>query len=145
MQLVRNYLITFVVFFAIDIVWLGFIAKNLYNERLGHLMAESTNWPAAIIFYSIFIGGLMFFALNPALEKNSVMYAFLVGGLFGFMTYSTYDMTNLATLKDWPALISVVDIIWGTMLNAMTAGISFYIINFFAKWANKKSGEDKWI
>lgn len=133
MEMVRNYLIAFVVFFAIDIVWLGFVAKNLYNQHLSHLMADSTNWVAAIIFYALFIGGLMFFAINPALEKNSIVYAFLVGGLFGFMTYATYDMTNLATLKDWPLLITVIDITWGTLLNAMTAGISFYVINLFVK------------
>lgn len=133
MEMIRNYLIAFVVFFAIDIVWLGFVAKNLYNQHLSHLMADSTNWVAAIIFYALFIGGLMFFAINPALEKNSIAYAFLVGGLFGFMTYSTYDMTNLATLKDWPLLITVIDITWGTVLNAMTAGISFYVINLFVK------------
>lgn len=131
MELVRNYLIAFVVFFAIDIVWLGFVAKDFYREQLGFIMATKTNWPAAVVFYLIFIGGLMFFAINPALAKDSIKYAFLVGGLFGFMTYATYDMTNLATLKDWPLVISIIDIIWGTLLNALTAGVSFYIINLF--------------
>ena len=100
MGLVRNYLIVFVVFFVIDIVWLGFVAKDFYREQLGFIMASKTNWSAAIVFYLIFIGGLMFFAINPALAKDSIKYAFFVGGLFGFMTYATYDMTNLATLKD---------------------------------------------
>ncbi|HZJ85712.1 MAG TPA: DUF2177 family protein [Erysipelotrichaceae bacterium] len=131
MELVRNYLIAFVVFFVIDILWLGFVAKDFYREQLGFIMATKTNWPAAIVFYLIFIGGLMFFAINPALAKDSIKYAFLVGGLFGFMTYATYDMTNLATLKDWPLVISIIDIIWGTLLNALTAGVSFYIINLF--------------
>lgn len=131
MELVRNYLIAFVVFFAIDIVWLGFVAKDFYREQLGFIMATKTNWPAAVVFYLIFIGGLMFFAINPALAKDSIKYAFLIGGLFGFMTYATYDMTNLATLKDWPLVISIIDIIWGTLLNALTAGVSFYIINLF--------------
>lgn len=131
MELVRNYLIAFVVFFVIDILWLGFVAKDFYREQLGFIMATKTNWPAAVVFYLIFIGGLMFFAINPALAKDSIKYAFLVGGLFGFMTYATYDMTNLATLKDWPLVISIIDIIWGTLLNALTAGVSFYIINLF--------------
>lgn len=131
MEMIRNYGITFLVFFTIDIFWLGFVAKKLYSKHLGHLMADSTNWVAALIFYSLFIVGLIFFAINPALEKDSIMYAFLVGGLFGFMTYSTYDMTNLATLRDWPVIITALDITWGTLLNGMTAGISFYIINLF--------------
>lgn len=72
----------------------------------------------------------MFFVLNPALEKSSYAYALIVGGLYGFITYSTYDMTNLATLKDWPLTITIIDITWGTVLNALTAMVSFFIINF---------------
>lgn len=118
-------------FFAIDILWLGFVAKNLYRDHLGHLMRASTNWPAAILFYMAFIGGLIFFVINPALEKDSYTYALVIGGLFGFITYATYDMTNLATLKDWPLFITVIDITWGTVLNALTSMVSFFIINFF--------------
>lgn len=133
MEIIKHYIVTFVVFFAIDIVWLGVVAKKLYKENLSHLMADSTNWTAAIIFYALFIGGLIFFAINPALKKDSIIYAISVGALFGFMTYATYDMTNLATLKDWPLNITIIDIIWGTTLNALTAGISFYIIKFIDK------------
>lgn len=132
-EIIKQYLVTFVVFFAIDILWLGVIAKNLYKENLGYIMAEKTNWAAAIIFYTIFIGGLIFFAINPALKRDSIMYAVSLGALFGFMTYATYDMTNLATLKDWPLKITIIDIIWGTTLNALTAGVSFYIIKLIAK------------
>ncbi|NLA53960.1 MAG: DUF2177 family protein [Clostridiales bacterium] len=131
METIRNFGITLAVFFAIDILWLGLIAKKLYAKHLGHLMAQSTNWPAAIIFYLLFIVGLIFFVINPALEKNSLMYAFAVGAFYGLITYATYDMTNLATLKDWPLTITIIDIAWGTFLNAMTAGFSFYIINLF--------------
>ncbi len=128
MGIIKQYLIALVVFFVIDIIWLGFIAKDLYRENLGHLMRSSTNWPAAIIFYSFYIAGLIFFVVNPALEKNSIIYALLSGALFGFITYATYDMTNLATLKDWPLKITIIDIIWGTALNGLTASISFYFI-----------------
>lgn len=133
LTILRNYVITFVVFFTIDIVWLGFVAKNLYTDHLGHLMRSKTNWTAAIIFYIAFIGGLMFFVINPALEKGSWTYALLAGGFFGLITYATYDMTNLATLKDWPLIITLVDITWGTVLNALTAMVSFFIINLFGK------------
>lgn len=133
MEIIKQYIVTMIVFFAIDIAWLGFIAKKLYRESLGYIMADSTNWPAAIIFYSMYIGGILFFVLNPALEKGSMNYAILVGALFGFITYATYDMTNLATLKDWPLKITIIDIIWGTSLNALTAGVSFYIIKMMGK------------
>lgn len=128
MGIIKTYFVALVVFFAIDILWLGFIAKDLYRENLGHMMAPKTNWAAAIIFYAIFIGGLVFFAINPALQKDSWSYALLVGALFGFMCYATYDMTNLATLKDWPLKIVVIDIIWGTVLNGLTSVGSFFII-----------------
>lgn len=128
MTFIKTYLISLIVFFAIDILWLGFIAKKLYREEIGHLMAEKTNWPAAIIFYSIFIGGLVLFAVIPALEKESLTYALQMGALFGFMCYATYDMTNLATLKDWPVKITIIDILWGTILNSLTAGISFSVL-----------------
>ena len=127
------YLITVVVFFLVDIVWLGFISKNLYKEYLGHLMAPKVNWTAAIIFYLLFIVGLVFFAINPAIEKESLKHAFLLGGFFGLITYSTYDLTNLATLKDWPINITIIDIIWGTILNSATAGLTFLVANGFIK------------
>lgn len=91
-------------------------------------MADKTNWPAAIIFYMVYIIGLIFFALNPALKEGSLMYAALIGAFFGFITYATYDMTNLATLKNWPIFVTVVDIIWGTFLGSDTTSISFLII-----------------
>lgn len=129
-QFLRYYLVAFVVFFAIDLVWLGVVAKNMYKEHLGFIMSPNVNWVAAIGFYMVFIAGLIFFALNPAIEKNSIVYAILVGGFFGFITYATYDMTNLATLKDWPVFITVVDIIWGTVLCSLTTTVSFLVLKF---------------
>lgn len=128
MALIKMYLISLIVFFAIDIFWLGFFAKKFYRAQIGHLMAVKTNWPAAVIFYSIFIGGLVLFAVNPALEQDSWLHALKMGAFFGFMCYATYDMTNLATLKDWPLKITIIDIIWGTVLNSFTATLSFFIV-----------------
>lgn len=132
MRLIKTYIVTLVVFFAIDILWLGFIAKDMYRNNIGHLMADKTNWIAAIIFYMIFIGGLIFFAINPALNKDSWTQALLLGSLFGFMCYATYDMTNLATLKDWSLKITIVDIMWGTFLNGLTSTVSFFIMRFIS-------------
>lgn len=133
MQNLKIYLLTVIVFFLVDIVWLGFISKNLYKNYLGHLMAPNVNWVAALIFYALFIVGLVFFVINPALEKDSIIYAIMAGGFFGLITYSTYDLTNLATIKDWPLNITIIDIIWGTFLNAMTSGITFLVVDKFFK------------
>ncbi|MBN2221922.1 MAG: DUF2177 family protein [Vallitaleaceae bacterium] len=129
-MLIRNFIITFVVFFCIDLVWLGIVAKNLYSKMIGYIMSPKPNWYAAIVFYVIFIIGLMFFALYPALEKDKVIYALLYGMFFGFVTYSTYDLTNLATLKDWPILITVIDLAWGTFLGGATTTLSYLAIKF---------------
>ncbi|HSR03282.1 MAG TPA: DUF2177 family protein [Proteiniclasticum sp.] len=126
MQFLKLYLMTLVIFFLVDIVWLGVISKKLYKEYLGHLMGP-VNWPAALIFYALFIAGLVFFVITPAIEKESLVYAITVGAFFGLITYGTYDLTNLATLKDWPVTITVIDLIWGTFLNAATAGITYYV------------------
>lgn len=131
MDKLKLYLLTVVVFFVVDIIWLGFISKNLYKNYLGHLMAPQVNWPAAIVFYLLFIAGLIFFVIDPALARESLWYAVLAGGFFGLITYATYDLTNLATLKDWPLNITVIDLAWGTFLNAATAGITYLIAHRF--------------
>lgn len=128
MIVIRNFLIIFVTFFLIDLVWLGVIAKNLYRNSLGHIMRSTPNWTAAIIFYIIYIIGMIFFVINPALAKNSWCYALLGGMFFGFVTYMTYDFTNLATLKNWPLYITLIDVLWGTFLGGSTSFIGYYII-----------------
>ena len=126
MQFLKVYALTLVIFFLVDIVWLGVISKKLYKEYLGHLMAPNVNWAAALVFYFLFIAGLVFFVIMPAIEKGDLMYAITVGAFFGLITYGTYDLTNLATLKDWPLNITIIDLIWGTFLNAATSGITYF-------------------
>lgn len=133
MQNIKLYFLTFVVFFLIDIVWLAVISKNIYKQYLGGLMKENINWTAALLFYALFIVGLVFFVINPALAKNSLQYAILAGGLFGLIAYATYDLTNLATLKDWPVFITVIDLIWGTFVCAATSGVSFLLARLWLK------------
>ena len=96
-------------------------------DELGHLLKANVNWIAAIIFYLIFIGGLVFFAIMPAVDKNLWTQALLLGALFGFITYATYDLTNLATLKDWPLMITIIDLIWGTSLGALVSTITYFL------------------
>jgi uncharacterized membrane protein len=127
MDYIKMYFITLIVFFGIDLIWLGVIAKNLYKQQLGFLMKDNVNWVAAVTFYLIFIGGVVYFVVNPALINDSWRHALFVGMLFGFITYATYDLTNLATLKNWPVKITIIDLIWGTSLGGLTSLISFVI------------------
>ena len=123
----KLFLIALPVFFAIDMVWLVLVAKKFYQEQIGFLMKPDINWLAAIIFYLLFIVGLVTFVISPAIEKHSWVHAILFGALFGLITYSTYDLTNLATVKDWPVLVTVVDLIWGTVLAASISVITYII------------------
>lgn len=131
-KIVYSYLLTTAVFFAIDMVWLGFIAKNMYRKYLGNFLSDTVNWKAAIIFYLIFIVGIFIFAIMPAVEKSSVGKAVLLGALFGFFTYATYDLTNLATLKDWPLPIVFIDMAWGAVLTASVSTAGYYIVKWIA-------------
>lgn len=124
---IKLYLIALPVFFVIDMVWLGLVAKNFYRNQIGFLMTPNINWLAAIIFYLLFIVGLVLFVITPAIDKGSWMHALLFGLLFGLITYATYDLTNLATLKDWPILVTIVDLIWGAVLAASVSVITYFI------------------
>jgi len=116
----------------VDMLWLGVIAKNIYQKYLGGFLSDNVNWTAAIIFYFIFVVGISIFAIYPAVNKDSVFNAILMGALFGFFTYATYDLTNLATLKGWPLKIVFIDILWGTTLYAIVSFSGFYLV----KWIN---------
>ncbi len=120
-----------VLFLAVDMVWLVLVARNFYSKHLGFLMRDPVNWPAALIFYGLFVVGMLFFAIHPALEKDSLGYAMLAGALFGLMTYATYDLTNLATLKDWPLIVTVVDLVWGTFVSTAVSTGGYLVIK---KW-----------
>lgn len=125
--MIKLYLTTLVVFLGIDMVWLTVVAKNFYAKYLGYLMAKTPNLTAAGIFYLLFVLGMVVLVLNPAIEKKSMMQAVMMGALFGLICYATYDLTNLATIKDWPLLVTIVDMIWGTVLSATVAGVSYWI------------------
>lgn len=126
---IKLYFIALPVFFAIDMLWLGVISRNFYKQQIGFLMTPNVNWTAAILFYLLFIFGLVMFVISPALTKNSLQYAFVFGALFGLITYATYDLTNLATLKDWPLTVTIVDMIWGAVLASSVSSITYYIAN----------------
>ena len=123
----KLYAIALPVFFAIDMLWLGFVARTFYKNQIGFLMKPDVNWAAAIVFYLLFLVGLVIFVIGPAVEKKDWMHALLAGALFGLITYATYDLTNLATLKDWPLTVVWVDMLWGTFLASSVSTISYLI------------------
>jgi uncharacterized membrane protein len=124
---IKLYGISLPVFFVIDMVWLGLVAKNFYAKYIGFLMKPDVNWIAAFLFYFLFIAGLVVFVITPAIEKHSWMTALLLGALFGLITYATYDLTNLATIKNWPLLVTIVDLLWGMTLSASVSTITYLI------------------
>ena len=126
----KLYSITLVAFFAIDMLWLGLIAKEFYKKHLGYLMAPDINWTAAIIFYLLFIVGILVFVVLPGLKEDSLSSTLLKAAFFGLITYATYDLTNLATVKDWPLLVTVVDLCWGMVLTTIVSLAGF----FGGKW-----------
>ncbi|MCX7955655.1 MAG: DUF2177 family protein [Patescibacteria group bacterium] len=124
----KIYFLTLLIFFTIDMVWLGFLAKDFYQKQIGFLMAKQINWLAAVVFYLLFVFGLIFFVIYPGIEKKLPPFKlFLNGALFGLIAYATYDLTNLATLKNWPVLMTIVDIFWGSFLSGITSLIIFLI------------------
>jgi len=125
MYYLKVYLAALVGFLALDGLWLAVIARGFYREKLGFLLSDQPNWWAAGFFYLLFIGGLMVFAIVPGLQAGSVWRALLLGAFFGLVTYATYDLTNLATVKNWPWVVSVVDMVWGAFLAASVCAIGY--------------------
>ncbi|OGD21260.1 MAG: hypothetical protein A2W03_09580 [Candidatus Aminicenantes bacterium RBG_16_63_16] len=126
-QMLVLYFITLTVFFAVDMLWLGFVAKGFYRRHLGFLMGPKVNWAAAVLFYLLFIIGLLVFAVRPAVTAGTSVQALLLGGLLGLICYATYDLTNLATIKDWPVIVTVIDLVWGTVLGGVVSFLSALI------------------
>lgn len=129
--MIKQYFVALFTFLVIDGLWLTTIAKSFYAKHLGYLMTKTPNLTAAGIFYLIYIFGLIVLVISPALQKNSLMSAILMGALFGLCGYATYDLTNMATIKDWPLIVTIVDLIWGTFLSGAVAGVSYWILTKF--------------
>jgi uncharacterized membrane protein len=124
-QYSKIYLAALVGFLAIDMIWLGLVARGFYRRQLGFLLADQVNWWAAMSFYLLFVAGVLVFAVAPGLQAGSLARTLLLGGLFGLVTYATYDLTNMATVKGWPLIVTVVDMAWGTVLAAAVGGIGY--------------------
>lgn len=126
-----SYIITLITFLGIDSIWLTLIAPKFYQSQIGGLMKKSPNLVAALIFYLLFVVGILYFVLLPNFENKSLVKIAISGALFGLITYATYDLTNLAVAKDWPLIVTIVDMIWGTVLSTVVAIISYLLISKF--------------
>lgn len=129
-QYIVAYIATAIIFLAIDAVWLGVVATTFYKSELGDLMADNVNFTAAGGFYLMYCVGIVIFAISPALRSGAWTDAALYGALFGFFCYATYDMTNIATIRDWPVRMSIVDMAWGTALTGVSATLGYLV----TKW-----------
>lgn len=130
MTYVVAYLSTAVVFFGLDALWLGVIARTAYRRWIGHLMADEINLMAAFWFYLAYVFALIIFAVAPALREGAWTTAVIYGALFGLFAYGTYEMSNFATLRDWPIRMVIVDLAWGTALSATSAYAGYAITRY---------------
>lgn len=128
MRVAVAYLATLMVFTLVDLIWLGVVAKSFYRRELRTLIADQVRLLPAALFYLCYPAGLVFFAVWPALQQADVLQAALLGGAFGFFAYATYDLTNWATLRDWTAKLTAVDLTWGTLLSAGTSAAAYLIV-----------------
>ena len=128
----KLYLVTLVTFLAIDMLWLGLIARRFYAKYLGFLLSPKPIWPAAILFYLLFVAGVLVFVVLPGLHAGSTKKALMLGALFGLITYGTYDLTNLALVKEWPWIVTVVDLCWGSVLSTIVGYVGFLAGKFLA-------------
>lgn len=116
---------------VLDFIWLGYVARDFYQGNLAHLLAPTPMWAAAVIFYVLYAVGLAIFAVSPGLTAKSLFVAAGLGALFGFFAYATYDLSNMATLKDWPLMVTLVDITWGAFLSGVAAGGAYLVLTSF--------------
>jgi uncharacterized membrane protein len=126
----KLYLSTLLAFLAIDMVWLGLVARGFYRQHLDFLLRPNPNWPAAIAFYLLFVLGVLVFVVVPGLQGGSTRRVLILGAFFGLVSYATYDLTNMATLRDWPWIVTVVDLLWGGVLTAAVSYLGFVV----GKW-----------
>jgi uncharacterized membrane protein len=122
---------TTLVMVLIDLIWLGVIAKPLYLEGIGHLMADKPRLGPAVLFYLMYPVGLMLFAVLPGVAQGDWRRALVMGALFGLFAYATYDLTNLATLKQWPLRLALIDIAWGALVSAVATVAGHAVLSHF--------------
>jgi uncharacterized membrane protein len=122
---------TLISFLLIDALWLGTVARSFYRNQLGDMMLPSPNLAAAAIFYIVFAIAVVILAVRPGLEAGSISAAIGYGAVLGLAAYGTYDMTNLSTLKGWPVQLTIVDLVWGTILTGISSASGYATARYF--------------
>ncbi len=130
-QMIAAYAGGMTAFLAIDAIWLSIMGPRFYKPMLGDLVLERFSVPPAIAFYLIFGVGLTAFAIMPALSAGKPATAALMGALFGLVAYATYDLTNQATLRNWPLALTLVDMTWGAVLSGLAAYVGYQVASRF--------------
>ena len=130
---VKLYGVALASFLVIDLIWLGVVARSFYQDQMGHLMRANVNWAAAVAFYLVFVAGIVVLAVRPAIERQSLAQAIILGALLGLVTYAAYDLTNLATLEGFPLTVALVDLVWGTVLCASVSAITYLAAGKFVR------------
>ncbi|MDP3379703.1 MAG: DUF2177 family protein [Brevundimonas sp.] len=136
LKYLAGYLGAGLAFAAIDAVWLTTMTNRLYKPILGPILADKPDMKAAVAFYLIYIGGIVLLAISPALKDGGLGRAAMNGAILGFVAYATYDLTNQATLNVWSTRMTVIDIIWGTVLTLSASSIGYLA----ARWAESRAG-----
>ncbi len=129
MEFIKHYLVVAGIFVAIDAIWLTLIASKFYKKELGDLLLKKAKLGPAVVFYVLYVVGILYFAVDPALKAGTLSSALGHGALLGLLMYATYDLTNLSTLKNWSSKVTVVDLVWGTFVTALTTTLAFLIFN----------------
>lgn len=127
MTIVKLYITGLIFFLILDALWLGIVAKNFYAQELGYIMASEIRWGAALLFYLLYILGLTLFVTLPSWQSDSIAQSIMFGAFFGLVCYATYDLTNLATIKDFPLKVVVFDMIWGAFVTGATSALTVYL------------------
>jgi len=121
------YIAGLVTFLVVDLVWLGVVAKGVYRDRMGDMLADKPNWPVALAFYALFVIGVLYFAVAPGVDDHSLSLALRNGALFGLFTYATYDLTCLAVLRGFSGVLAVIDIAWGVVLSTTVSAAAYLV------------------
>ncbi|HWD13221.1 MULTISPECIES: DUF2177 family protein [Pseudochrobactrum] len=129
-QAIIAYTTTAIVFFVVDFIWLSKMTSLFYRPRMANILMDQPNFTVAGLFYLVYVGGIIYFAVIPALNSNSWLTAVINGAILGLIAYGTYDMTNLATLKNWSLSVSIVDMVWGLLLTAMASSAGYFATSF---------------
>ena len=130
--LIKTYLVLVPLMITLDLLWLGVVMKDFYQIKLSHLVASGVVWVPAVIFYLIFTAAVMLFAVVPGSASGSLTRTVILGVVFAFVAYATYDLTNHATLRDWPLMVTVVDMAWGAFVGGVLASVGFFAYRFFS-------------